>query len=130
MVRACVMLLLVSAAGIAGCGQAAPGGAPGLRGSVVYRGENLSGVRVTFIAESGDVAGTGSVGPDGRFELLREETAEGVTIHSGQFRVTLESTGGELLGFPPSYADAKKSPISVTCVEGQAEVDVTVPEPK
>jgi hypothetical protein len=103
----------------------AAGGTPG---TVKFRGAVLTGLRISLYAESGDRVAVGTTDADGKFVLRHEETAEGVELHSGRFRVALESAGGEVLPLPMVYSDKAKSPLVVNWSGGGGPLEIVVPE--
>lgn len=111
-----------------GCGTGSVMASGGTPGTVKFRGSILTGLRISLYAESGDRVAVGTTDADGKFVLRHEETAEGVDLYAGRFRVALESAGGEVLPLPMVYSDKTKSPLVVEWTGGDGPLEIVVPE--
>jgi hypothetical protein len=65
---------------------------------------------VVYSAATGDKAGFGVTGDDGRFELVTEGAQGPAELEPGQYRATIESVGAPV-ELPPQYLDPLATPV-------------------
>lgn len=108
---------------LCGCSGAVTGGTTG---EVLVDGLRVADLQVSVYAPSGDCVATGISDPAGRFSLRHPETVEPVSLHSGTFRLVVESTAADPIPVAAKYTTFASTPLIRKWTEGTGELHVEV----
>lgn len=98
-------------AAMPGCGlPSVSGGTPGI---VTIDGQPVLDLQVVlYSVATGEMAGFGVTGGDGRFELVSEGAKGPVTLEPGKYSATIESVGAPV-ELPTEYLDPQATPVQL-----------------
>jgi hypothetical protein len=127
LVRIGLMLAIVSAASLAGCGRSrgVQGGTPGVLRSAQG---GLSEVQIqVHRADDLQVIGLAVTSAGGAFELVQPQAAGPLQLPPGEYVFTLESMSAVPLRLPPKTMNAKQSPLRKSWTASDTQLELVVP---
>ena len=102
-----LLMFSVGALVLAGCGSEAA--KVPVRGKVTFKGQPLTDGSVMFVAQGSGVTATGTIKPDGTYELHSGKPGEGIT--PGAYKVSIAPAFYDpRTGSPPKFATKYQDP--------------------
>lgn len=108
------------------CGCGGTGGDGGTSGEILFDGLRVADLQVSVYAPSGDCVATGLTDSTGHFLLRHPETIEPVSLHTGTFRLVVESTAADPIPVAKRFTTLALTPLVREWTEGAGELHVEV----
>lgn len=110
---------------LVGCGQSLPANETTypVHGTATLNGEPLKGGKINFTRTDGlALPGQAKINPEGEYHAFCYARQDGLV--PGEYKVSLESYGGEPKTIPAKYRSADVSDKTITVSEGDNAIDV------
>lgn len=122
----CCGLALLLLGGVTGCGDDRPAMVP-VSGIVTIDGEPMTYGFIRMVREEGGRAATGTIGPDGKFEMLTYEKGDGVVPGTYGIEIAVSEPLSDTKTkwhAPKEYASRKTSGLRETIDKGTNNLEI------